>query len=166
VIRVIVNMGVFQAGWFLSVLCGNPAALAFALLASILYARYFYEGMRDLILFAAVLLLGFSGDSLLGMAGVLVHPSGLPFPPVWMMVLWLLFAMTLPWSLRPLMQRRGLFLGLCMVGGTLSYIAGTRLTTVTFGYTLPVSAGLLCVAWLLHGAIILALMRRWERAGV
>ncbi len=163
-VRLVVNAVIFQSGWVLSVLFGNLTALACGLVAALLYARYFNPTARDAPLFAAVVTLGFAGDSLLGLAGVLVHPSGLPFPPPWMMVLWLLFAMTLPWSLRPLTRHGGAFLALCMVGGTLSYVAGERLTTVDFGYGMALTAGVLAIAWLAHGAILLAMVRRWERA--
>ena len=162
--KILLNAGVFQAGWFLSVLYGNVIALMYAGVASFLYLRYFLTSTRDLTLFAAVLLVGFVGDSLLGLTGVLIHPNGLPFPPVWMVVLWLLFAMTLPWSLRPLTRHKWLFLGLCMAGGTLSYVAGVKLTTVSFGYAMQVTALLLAGVWLVHGLILLALVRQWERA--
>ena len=160
--KILLNAGVFQAGWFLSVLFGNVIAIMYAALACLIYLRYFLTSKRDLGLFAAVLLVGFIGDSLLGLTGVLVHPNGLPFPPIWMVVLWLLFAMTLPWSLRPLMRRRGVFLVLCAVGGTLSYVAGVRLTSISFGYTTLNSTILLSGLWLAHGSILLALVRRWE----
>ena len=109
--KLILNAGIFQLGWILSVLFGNVVALASALVSSVIYYGYFVTGRRDLTLILGVVLLGFFGDTLMGILGILVHTNGLPFPPPWMMTLWLLFAMTLPWSLRALAARPPLATG-------------------------------------------------------
>ncbi len=163
--KLLVNAGIFQAGWILSVLFGNVVALASALASSLIYYGYYSSGRRDLELILGVVLLGLVGDTMMGFLGVLVHPNGLPFPPPWMITLWLLFAMTLPWSLRPLTRKRPLFLGLCILGGVASYTVGVRLSDVDFGYARQLTVPVLGLAWLIYGFVILSLIRRWERAG-
>ena len=162
--KLIVNAGIFQVGWILSVLFGNAVALASALVSSIIYYIYFVTGRRDLTLILSVVMLGFAGDTLMGLAGVLIHTNGLPFPPPWMITLWLLFAMTRPWSLRALTTKRPLFLLLCVVGGTLSYNVGERLSDVTFGFGQNQTLLILGIVWFLYGTLILYLVGRWDRS--
>lgn len=163
--RILVNAGMFQAGWVLSVLYGNATALVCALVAALVYRQWFFSGARDAYLIAATVALGFAGDTVLGLAGILVYPAGLPVPPFWMVTLWLLFAMTLPWSLWPLARRRRIFSALCIVGGPFSYMAGERLTGVSFGWGLPQAVLVLGLLWFIHGLVLLEFVRRWELAG-
>lgn len=163
--RILVNAGMFQAGWLLCVLYGNAVALACALVSALVYRKWFCSGARDGLLIAATLLVGFAGDTALGLAGVLAYPSGLPVPPFWMMTLWVLFAMTLPWSLRPLARRRRVFAVLCTVGGSFSYLAGVRLTGVSFGWEQPYAVLALGALWFVHGLVLPGFVRRWELAG-
>ncbi len=162
--KLILNAGIFQLGWILSVLFGNVVAMASALVSSVIYYGFFVTGRRDLTLIVGVVLLGFIGDTLMGILGVLVHANGWPFPPPWMVTLWLLFAMTLPWSLRALAARKPLFLMLCVIGGTLSYSVGERLSDVSFGYPRDATLLILGGAWLIYGVLILLLINRWNQS--
>ncbi len=164
-VQILVNAGIFQAGWILIVLYGNAMALAYALVSMLIYWKWFCSGSRDAFLIAATVVLGFGSDAMLGLTGILIYPHGLPVPPFWLVTLWLLFAMTLPWSLRPLTQRRMFFLALCILGGPLSYVVGERLTEVSFGWGLPQTVLILGVLWLLHGLVLLRFVHYWERAG-
>ncbi|MYB35002.1 MAG: DUF2878 domain-containing protein [Gammaproteobacteria bacterium] len=162
--HIIANAVKFQAGWVLVVLYGNTVAVACAIVALIIYGKWFYTGIQDVFLIAVTVALGFVGDTLLGFFGLLAYPSGLAVPPFWMITLWLLFSMTLPWSVRPLIRKRLVFVVFCIIGGPLSYVAGVRLTDVEFGLEPMQAIPVLVAVWIVYGLILSNLVRRWEAA--
>ena len=162
--RIIANAVKFQIGWVLVVLYGNTVAVACAAVALLIYSKWFYTGIQDVFLISVTVALGFVGDTLMGFFGLLTYPSGLVIPPFWMITLWLLFSMTLPWSVRPLIRKRVVFVAFCIIGGPLSYVVGVRLTDVEFGME-PVQAILvLALIWVVYGVILSGFVRRWEAA--
>ncbi len=162
--HIIANAVKFQLGWVLVVLYGNTMAMICALAALLIYGKWFYTGIQDALLIAATVLLGFFGDTLMGYFGLLVYPSGLVVPPFWMVTLWLLFSTTLPWSLRPLIRKRLLFIAFCIVGGPLSYVVGVRFTDVEFGLERMQSIAALGMIWIAHALILSNFVGRWEAA--
>lgn len=162
--HLIANAVKFQIGWVLVVFYGNTMAAICALLAVLIYGKWFYNGIPDFLLIGATIVLGVLGDIVFGYSKVLVYPSGLAIPPFWMATLWLLFAMTLPWSVRPLMHKRPLFIVFCMIGGPLSYVAGVRLTNVEFGLDRLQAIMLLMAVWAFYGIVLSEFVRRWEVA--
>ncbi|MCY4218755.1 MAG: DUF2878 domain-containing protein [Gammaproteobacteria bacterium] len=160
--HIIANAVKFQIGWVLVVLYGNTMAMVCAVIALLIYSKWFYSGIQDLILIGLTVALGFVGDTLMGYIGLLEYPSGLIVPPFWMITLWLLFSMTLPWSLRPLIRRRPLFILFCIIGGPLSYVVGVRLTDVEFGLE-PMNVILILSAiWIVYGFVLSNFVTRWE----
>ena len=160
---VIANGVLFQVGWFLCVVFGDLAALTAAMVMIAIYALYYARSSQEYLFFAVIMAIGFAGDTLLSLTGILVYPSGLPFPPIWMMVLWMLFAMTLPWSLHWLVSRPRLFTVFCAIGGTFSYFVGVRLSGVQFGQDLLVCLGALLVLWAVHGYLLGNLYAQWRQ---
>ncbi len=160
--HIIANAIKFQIGWVLVVLYGNTMAMICALVALLIYRRWFYSGIQDLFLIGFTVALGFVGDTLMGYFGLLAYPSGLAVPPFWMVTLWLLFSMTLPWSLRPLIRRRLIFILFCIIGGPLSYVVGVRLTDVEFGLNPEHAILILAAIWIIYGFMLANLVTRWE----
>ena len=162
--HIIANAVKFQIGWVLVVLYGNTMAIACAVVALLIYGRWFYTGVQDVFLIAVTVLLGFVGDTFLGYFGLLAYPGGLAVPPFWMITLWLLFSMTLPWSVRPLIRKRPVFVVFCIIGGPLSYVVGVRLTEVEFGPEPMQAILVLASVWIVYGLVLSNLVRRWEVA--
>lgn len=137
---VLLNYGLFQAGWGICVLgaaAGHPwpatAAGLAVVLAHLALAR---EIARESLLLLTGLLLGLLVDGFHIHTGVLVFPIGTlhpGLPPPWILVLWLQFAMTLHFSLAWLAGRYALGALLGSVAGALAYWAGVRLGAADFG---------------------------------
>lgn len=138
----LLNLALYQAGWFACVLgaaSGRPgwgAAAALTLIAAhLLLVRDRGEELR-LILFAGAL--GAAVDTLQLRLGVFSFPSGqLAFGPAglappWIVVMWMQFATLFRFCLRWLGGRYLLSGLLGLVGGPLSFLAGERLGAVVF----------------------------------
>ena len=157
----IANVIWFQACWFACVLLGNKAAMV--VLGIVIIAYLMIQPLRNEIwLVMAICALGFLTDSVLIAAGILQKtPVGL-FPPLWLTVLWLAFATTLNHSLKPLMNRRALFLMLALLGGPLCYQLGVRLSDIEFGLSPLLSLSVIAIVWLLAGYCILLIYDFWK----
>ena len=142
------NVLLFQSGWCLCVMERGPLALAATPLLLLLHA-YWTRGERfEWRVIAAVTLIGVIQDFTLIQLGVL-QVSTQPWPPLWLVAIWLLFATTLNQSLRWLQHRYLLAAILGAIAGPLSYLAGERLGALqidhdllpvlsfTWGVTLP-----------------------------
>lgn len=143
----------FQAGWFACVLGAaagrplvGPAVVALVALWHIAVER---ERARLLASVAGAALLGILLDGALATAGILSFPEdaavGWPVP-VWMIALWINFALILG-SLDWLTPRRLLAAALGGAGGAVSYLAGARLGAVAFGPTLGLAIFIIAVEW-------------------
>ncbi len=105
----------------------------------------------QLLLIAAVV--GFAIDSSLAVSGVLIYAAAVPWPhlaPLWIVVLWASFSLTMNHSLaflRPRPVLAALFGG---IGGSLAYWAAQRgFGAVSFGGNFLYTLSLLAVIWAL-----------------
>lgn len=138
--RFLLNVVVFQLGWFACVLGaarGQPlVGLATAAVAIVLHL--FLAGSaraREGLLVAGVALAGAAWESLVAGLGLVVHPEGsgfVGFVPLWIVALWALFATTLTVSMRWLFGRPALAVVAGAVGGPMAWFSGARLGAVTF----------------------------------
>jgi hypothetical protein len=165
---VIANAALFQVVWFATVAgagagfwwTGVPALLAFA----VWQMKTSRWPRADLALVAVAIVLGFVIDSLLIAGGWLRYVTPLPSPqfaPVWILVLWAGFALTVNHSLAFLKQRMALAVLFGVFGGPLAYIGAARLfQAVTF--TAPQMQVLvaLAVAWAIATPLLLAIATR------
>jgi len=162
------NFILFQAGWFACVLGaarGFPwqGALLGLLIAGFIVYRS-TQPRRELALVAAAALGGLAFDSGLALSGWVNFEAAVPvasLAPVWMVVLWALFATTLNVSLRWLRQWPALGALFGAVGGPVAYYAGEKLGALQFADPVP---GLAAVAagWALATPLLFALARRLE----
>lgn len=132
--NVLINAALFQAVWFATVAgagaglwwCGLPVLVVFA----IWQLRDSRWPRADVALLALGVLLGFAIDSLLIAGGWLRYATPLPsgqFAPVWILVLWAGFALTVNHSLAFLKSRPALALLFGALGGPLAYLGAARL---------------------------------------
>ena len=136
----LLNLILFQAGWFVCVLgaaAGHPwlATLGGLLLVAAHLALVRQRGFEALLLLAA-LALGLVLDALHIATGVLRFPIGSlhpALPPPWILVLWLQFATTLHYSLSWLGGRPLLASLMGAVSGPLAYWAGVRFGAAELG---------------------------------
>jgi len=151
---VLINAALFQITWFACVI-GSAKGLvwpAFASCAAL--AVYQLQGKRrhpsDVTLILASIGLGLIVDSIWVQSGWLIFSDQRPFSflaPVWIIVLWVGFAMTINHSLAWLDRHPILPIAMGFIGGPMSYLAGLKLGAVEYQQSvLMVSAGL-AVAW-------------------
>jgi hypothetical protein len=165
---VIINIVLFQAGWFACVLSaahGQPwagTALAAAIVAW--HTLRAAKPEQEFKLIGIVVLLGALWDSALVMTGWIVYPAGTVIDgaaPHWILALWALFATTLNISMRWLRQRALFAVILGAIGGPLSYAAAARLGAVTFAEPVPIVIAL-ALGWALIMPALVALAQRYD----
>ena len=133
----IVNALAFQLCWFACVLGGSYAAL----LAVGLFALWHLPGTRkpEWLLLTMVTLCGLLWDTLLMHLGVIRFTQPQLLIPLWLVLLWLAFAMTLWHSLAWCSRRLWLAAPCGAVAAPLSYSAGSQLGALELNsYALPV----------------------------
>ena len=150
----LLNLSLYQAGWFACVLGGardRPWLGAAAGLALVLVHLALVERRAEEAKFVAlVALAGTAIDSAQQGAGTMTLPSGhyaVWLCPAWLTVLWAQFA-TLPChSLAWLAGRPIVSALLGAAGGPLAFLAGERLGGVTFPLGRAVGYGVLALVW-------------------
>ncbi|NBS12550.1 MAG: DUF2878 domain-containing protein [Gammaproteobacteria bacterium] len=142
-----INVIGFQVCWLglvLSVPLAIPIALMYALWHLLKVASASERRLIALIVVAGTLL-----DSSLTAFGVFAFTPEPLLIPLWLCVLWLVFATTLKHSLRWLWTRQFWLLPLGGFGAAASYLAGERLGAVALPYSQVVTALILTGCWTL-----------------
>ncbi len=136
----------FQAVWFLAV-AFKDQAVALLLLSLCLHFLVSPTRLSDLLNMLVITLIGISGDYLLTYLGIFTF-SDPYFIPVWLILLWAHFAVTLnhgmSWLEKLPLYARIIFGG---VFGTLSYYAGYKMGAMTLHSNLLLSLFSLSVIW-------------------
>lgn len=157
------NAVLFQIGWLACVLGGNSLWLLLALAVLVIHLRWISSWAQDGRLVLSVVIIGTAVDSVLHGLGVFEFKDLSPLIPLWLMLLWALFATTLRhclrWSARPWWLAS--LLG--AAGGALSYGADGRLAGVQFPFgELPTLIGI-ALLWALLFPLLHQLSRRLAR---
>lgn len=134
----ITNFILFQAAWFICVLGAaydqTYPALAISLVILLIHFALIKNRLLELklIVIAGIFGLLFDG-ALLNFNLILYNDPGLPYPltPIWIVMLWMIFAMTLNHSLAWLSQKIYLSILFGALGGPLAYIAGEKLGAIS-----------------------------------
>lgn len=106
--------------------------------------------LGDIRLILVAILLGILLDSLWPMFGVLSFATPVPLPsfaPVWIIFLWIGFALTINHSLAWLKEKLVIAVVLSFVAAPLSYFGGHRLGALDFTMSVPMALLLLAFAW-------------------
>jgi len=169
------NFILFQAGWFacvLSVAHGQPwwgptAALVALAVHLLFVSRTDWRGEIRFVMIAG--LFGIALDSTMSGLGVMSwtqpdQPAWLC--PPWLLALWMVFPTSIGHSLGWMDRRPWLAASFGLVGGPLTYLAGTKLGAVYMPGTWSIFPALLAmgVAWAIFFPLLYPL-RRWAHSG-
>ncbi|MBD8527507.1 DUF2878 domain-containing protein [Pseudomarimonas arenosa] len=165
------NLIGFQAVWMASVGGAANGYWWLGPLAVCLFAGYQIgvgpDRRADLLILAACAVLGFLVDSLWVQLGWMQFASPLPWAhlaPVWIVAMWIGFALTLNHSLAGFKKRLWLAAAFGLVGGPLAYYAAARAWSAV---AIAEGAGPyigLALAWGVLTPLLLLLAERWQRA--
>jgi hypothetical protein len=151
---IITNFLLFQLGWFACVLGGAyDQALFGCLVAIAVIAYHIYQSpgaMQEFRLLLLALIIGFVFESIVTSQGLARYSHGQLFDaiaPLWMILMWPLFATTLNLSMRWLKGLAPLLVALVgAVFAPLAYYAGNRLGAVEYdNFTIAMS--IISIAW-------------------
>lgn len=155
--RLLVNAVLFQLGWFACVLgAQRPALLLLAGACLLAHFAFIGRSSGELAAVATLTLAGCGLDTLLLNLGLFDFAGDSRVLPLWLALLWALFATTLghslAWSARPWWL--GSLVG--TLGGPLSYLLGARLAGVGLPLGIWPTLLILALVWallvpLLHG---------------
>ena len=166
----LVNVGLYQAGWFLAVLGGSRAdwpvwtgLAAATVLAHLLLVRR-PRAELALLLFAGLFGSVLESGQIRWRAVAFVTPGWDPlWPPPWIVILWMQFATLFRFSLAWLGDRLALAAVLGAVGGPVAFLIGRRLGAVVFPSSNAWSLTSLAIVWLLAVPLLAMLARRAGR---
>jgi hypothetical protein len=164
-----INLVLFQLGWVATVWGAGAgywwaALMALAVLAAVTF-RLSPWPRTDFALMCAACLIGLVIDSAWVQLGLLSFAEPMPFPalaPIWILAMWMSFALTLNHSMG-FFKERLLLAGLFgLVGGPLAYwIAGSRFDAVDLTAEPWIVYGTLGVAWAVVTPLLLAMASNW-----
>jgi hypothetical protein len=159
--RLVTNFVLFQAGWFTCLLIDN--AWLYVIFTIILWVHFLWLVPKATVLFEMALLVkmlfvGLCVEVFYLQVGVLVQASGTLIPPVWLLMIWVLFATTLSHSLLWLRKKLYLAAVFSAVAAPLSYYAGVQLNaSISFHDNAWLSISIIALSW----AVIFPLAFRW-----
>ncbi len=165
------NFAGYQLVWFAAVYGASRGATWPALLAAAIFAAWQLavseSRAADLRLVGAALPMGVLLDGVLSASGVVhyaAHSAALPAggAPLWILALWVAFALTFNHSLSWLTAHPLLCLALGAAGGPLAYLGAGGLGAVSFAA--PAWRGLLGAAagWAVACLLLATLARAWR----
>jgi hypothetical protein len=145
----------FQAGWWCLVLGASNdwqtlSLIVTAILLSVHFLMFSQRKKADLLTMLSIAALGVLGDFTLLQLGVLILPgtSTAIFPP-WLVGIWLMFALTLPYSFFPLLKRKWTF-PLLGLGAVASYYAGKHFEILYLAEPLAQTALIMTLWWIAY----------------
>lgn len=136
----------FNIAWFGCVLIGN-AFIPIVLVWVICHFRVSKHVTTDLIFVIFITVVGILVDSFLTLLGVFTFHADTVFIPLWLIFIWISFALTINGYLTFLQNSTVLQLLTGMILAPLSYIAGSELGAVKLGYSTSETFVILSVCW-------------------
>lgn len=166
-----INIAFYQATWFAAIAgaardwwWAGPAMLA---VFAAWQLRVSNERRSDLELMACAAVAGFAVDSLCVRGGMFTYASPVPSPdfaPIWIVALWMSFALTLNHSLAWLKAHPVIASVLGAVGAPLAYLAAALgWNALTFVARPALALGALAFAWAILAPVMFVLARHLAR---
>ena len=148
--KILINLALFQIGWFVCVVGGDIYAVAFTLASLIIHNWLVLSSPAEWKLIGIVVVVGCLWDVLMVQTGVISYsdPTLLGIP-IWLLCLWLLFATTFMHSLLWMNRQLPLAMVFAAVMGPASYWLGSNLTDAELGPPLQTSLLVMAVGWAL-----------------
>ncbi|MDN5780944.1 MAG: DUF2878 domain-containing protein [Luteimonas sp.] len=167
------NLAGYQLVWFAAVIGAGRGVAWPAVVASVLFIAWqlalSLRRGRELRLLALALGLGLLIDGGLSLSGLARYATPAPaWPtgtaPLWILCVWMSFAMTVPQSLAFLQPRPWLAAIFGAVGGPLAYLGAAR-GWGAVAFVAPAAFGLsvLALAWAVAMPLLSTLSARWSR---
>jgi uncharacterized protein DUF2878 len=163
---IILNFILFQLGWFACVLggaYGYPLLGSLVALSIITYHCYrAADAIKEARLLLLALIVGLVFESIIASQGLAHYSNGQLFDfmaPVWMILMWPLFATTLNLSMRWMKGLAPILVALLgAVSAPLAYYAGNRLGAVSYE-DITLSLAVIAAAWavLLPALVVMSL---------
>ena len=164
----IINLVLFQAGWWACVLLGgSPAHWSGTLIAIGIIGFHLSlsdQAHAEAKLIALAILIGLFWDSLLVRFGLLNYSHGMmadTLPPHWIIAIWAIFATTINLSLRWLKNRTIAASLIGAIGAPLSYYAGMKVGSVTMPDQL-LAMTVLGLGWALLMPLLMRFSMRYD----
>lgn len=163
----LVNGILYGAAWFTMIYYGAQGALLIPLITALgcyalqiaLFAKFDRESLGISIPLSIIAtILGFLQEVLFIYTGTLAYPNKGEFPPLWLLLLYPLFSLTLNSSLKFLNKNLALTFFLGGAGGILSYISGERLGGVEL--YMPQGYPVLFISWGLFLTVLIIVNRK------
>ena len=137
--NILVNIILFQIGWFACVLTAASnqplvgALISLLIIVShVLISKQYKQEIRIIVI---AMVIGLFWDSLIVSAGWITYTSGMFsdfMAPYWIVLMWALFATTLNYSLSWMKEKLLLSVVFGAIAGPLAYYAGAKLGAVEF----------------------------------
>lgn len=164
-----INFLLFQLGWFACVLGGAyDQVMIGCLVAMSVIAFHLYKAtrpMREFGLLAIALIIGFIYESLIVSLALAQYEHGQTFSPIaplWIILMWPLFATTLNLSMRWMKNLAPLLIALLgAIFAPFAYLAGERLGAVVYN-DIVLSMTIISIAWTLLLPLIVIISLRFD----
>ncbi len=158
--KTIYNAVVFNIAWLVCVLGGNGIAVLAAIVVVAVHLKYFSDNHKEIAFIALITFIGFMLDTTLIRSGWLIAPDASLWPPLWLVSLWALFATTLDHSMKWFQSRLLVSVVMGGVAGTLTYLAGTRLTDFSLKLPLLKTLAVIFIVWCVVFPLCLAIAKK------
>ena len=159
---ILINVLLFQLGWFVCVTVGGGIAIGYTAIALMIHGKWLVKNNKEWLLILIITLIGCSWDAVLSVIGVLLFEEDVILP-IWLICLWLLFATTLSHSLFWLRKHTWLAGALGALFGPFSYWLGVCFSkTTSFGYSQSESLFVMAVGWFFILPIGMLLTKRFN----
>jgi len=148
----IINFLLFQIGWFILILGAawdkTFIAVLLGLVILAIHISMIDQKINELKLLLIAGVIGFLFDGFIQYYQFIIYNSpgwSFPLTPIWIIMLWMIFAITLNHSLVWLKNRISLSVIFGAIGGPLAYLAGEKLGAIII--TQQLSLVLLSIGW-------------------
>lgn len=161
--NIIINIILFQIGWFACVLtaASNQPLLGASISLLIIFTHLFISKQykQEIRIIVIAMVIGLIWDSLIVSAGWITYQSGMMvefMAPYWIVLMWALFATTINSSLSWMKEKLLLSAVFGAIAGPLAYYAGMKLGAVEFSNELYALVAL-SIGWAIFTPLLLML---------
>ena len=162
----LINLVFFQVVWFLTVIgAANGSLWPGCIGLAAFFAVHQWASATagaDFRLAICAVFAGLVCEAAFVRAGLLLYPTATVFVlgvPVWILILWANFALTMNGCLRWLQGKYALAALLGFMGGPLSYFGGIKLGAATVGHSLQLALASIAICYAIVTPLLLYLAR-------